>query len=176
MSIELQFKKGSLSLRVLLKDEALGALQKVVSDYQSDEDAAPASGQVIAPFIAPPPSLGLASPVLIGDTVTIAKAWLAHHSAGEALNLIGWKTNPEKILILGAYHESKQKEDLDWRSSDIEQRFSEARDGTPSNLPRDMSNAVKINFIAPVTYRTYKVSRTGWNKMAEAIGALPVGA
>jgi len=171
----MQFKKGSLALRVILKDEALAALQKVVADYQSDEEALPVSSQVVSSFVTSPPGLAPTAAVN-GDTVTLAKAWLANHSPGEALNLIGWKTNPEKILILGAYHESKQKEESDWRSSDIEQRFSEARESVPANLARDVSNAVKGNFLAPVTYRTYRISRTGWNKMAEVIASLPVGA
>jgi hypothetical protein len=168
MSIELQFKKGSLALRVLLKDEALSDLQKIVFEYQSDEELPPLQAQVI-PFsapIAPPPA-----PVN-GDTMAAARAWLSGHSAAEALNLIGWKTNPEKILILGAYHESKSPADEDWRSSDIMQRFSEAREQSPGNFTRDIGNAVKENLIAPATYRTYKVSRTGWNKLAEVTAGL----
>ena len=47
MSIELQFKKGSLALRVLLKDEALSELQTIVSKYQSDEEIQPLSAPVI---------------------------------------------------------------------------------------------------------------------------------
>src|SRR5690349_2254655 len=104
MSIELQFKKGSLALRVLLKDEALVTLQKVVADYQSDEEVLPVSSQVISPM----------APILApvnGDTMAAAKVWLSNHSAAEALNLIAWKTNPEKILILGAFHESKTTAD-----------------------------------------------------------------
>jgi len=171
MSIELQFKKGSLALRVLLKDEALADLQKVVLEYQSDEEL-PIQTQVV-PFngsnvsSSPPPALATG-----GDTMAAAKAWLTNHSAAEVLNLIGWKTNPEKILILGAFHESKSSAEQDWRSSHIEQWFSEAREQFPSNFTRDISNAVKENLIAPVTYRTYKVSRTGWNKLAEATAAL----
>lgn len=169
MSIELQFKKGSLALRVLLKDEALTALQKVVLDYQSDEEIQPIQAQVI-PFAAPLAATPALSPN--GDTIAAAKNWLSNHSAAEALNLIGWKTNPEKILILGAYHESKSPAEQDWRSSDIEQRFSEAREQFPANFTRDISNAVKDNLVAPATYRTYKVSRTGWNKLAEKTAAL----
>lgn len=167
MSIELQFKKGSLALRVLLKDEALTELQKIVADYQSDEELPPLSAQIVSTTLAP-----LTPPAPIGgDTVAAAKDWLSKHSASEALNLIGWKTYSEKILILGAFHESKGGAE-GWRSADMEARFSEARESFPGNFPRDMSSAIKDNLIATVTARTYKVSRTGWNKIAEATASL----
>lgn len=169
MSIELQFKKGTLSLRVVLKDEALSELQRIVGEYQSDEEALPG---IVAQVVTQPGVIGFPPLSPNGDTMASAKAWLNGHSAAEALNLIGWKTNPEKILILGAFHESKAPAGTDWRSSHIEHRFSEAREQFPSNFTRDISNAVKENLIAPATYRTYNVSRTGWNKLAEAIAAL----
>ena len=168
MSIELQFKKGSLALRVLLKDEALSALQKVVADYQSDEELPPMSAQIVTvPTISTP----LTTPAPAADSVAVAKEWLGRHSASEAINLIAWKTNPEKILILGAFHEAKGGGE-GWRSADMQTRFSESRDGFPANFPRDISSAIKDNLIAPVTARTYKVGRIGWNKLAEAVASL----
>jgi hypothetical protein len=170
MSIELQFKKGSLALRVLLKDEALTALQKVVLDYQSDEEIHPLQAHVIPSFSASAPLSSPLSPP--SDSMLTAKNWLSNHSAAEALNLIGWKTNPEKILILAAYHEAKGMDGEDWQKTDIVKRFSEAREQVPGNFTRDISNAVKENLVAPATYRTYKVSRTAWNKLADAIANL----
>jgi hypothetical protein len=170
MSIELQFKKGSLVMRAVLKDEAFLPLQKIVADHLSDEEVLSVPSQVVTTM---PTVIGNQPPVTNGDTMAAAKAWLASHSAAEALNLIGWKTNPEKILILGAFHESKSSQaDADWRSSDIQLRFDEARDQFPANFTRDISNAVKQNLIAPATYRTYRVSRTGWNKLAEVVATL----
>jgi hypothetical protein len=167
MSVELHFKKGSLATRALLKDEALAELQRIVSQYLADEDIAPTPPQIIN---APATVTSITSP-LNGDNMANAKAWLAMHSASEALNLIGWKTNAEKILILGGFHEAKGGEE-GWRSADIETRFSEARESFPSNFPRDMSNAIKDTLIAAVTPRTYKISRMGWNKLGEAISSL----
>lgn len=168
MSIELQFKKGSLALRVLLKDEALSALQNIVAQYQSDEEVQPLSSQFVStvPVVSSP-----ILPATNGDSVTAAKDWLSKHSGSEALNLIGWKTNPEKILIMGAFHESKGGAE-GWRSADMETRFSEARESFPGNFPRDMSSAIKESLIATVTPRTYKISRTGWNKIADAVAGL----
>jgi hypothetical protein len=170
MSIELQFKKGTLALRVVLKDEALAALQKIIAEYQSEDEALPIASQIVQPLVAVSPQIPI-SPIN-NDTMSASKNWLSRHSAAEALNLIGWKTNPEKILILAAYHESNGKEGEDWKKTDIEKRFSEAREQFPANFTRDISNAVKDNLVAPATYRTYKVSRTGWNKLAEVIATL----
>lgn len=169
MSIELQFKKGSLALRVLLKDEALTKLQNIVAEFQSDEELPPPTMPI--QVISTPSPAASSSPSTNGDSMTAAKEWLARFSASEALNLIGWKTNSEKILILGAFHEAKGGAE-GWRSADMETRFSEAREGFPGNFPRDMHNAIKDNWIATVTPRTYKVSRTGWNKVAEVVSTL----
>jgi hypothetical protein len=46
------------------------------------------------------------------------------------------------------------------------------RDGFPTNFPRDISSAIKDNLIATVTARTYKISRTGWNKISMAVADL----
>jgi hypothetical protein len=167
MSIELQFKKGSLALRVILKDEALTALQKIVFEYQSDEVPVFSAESISIP----PAQLTPILPVNNGDSTTASKAWLSKHSASEALNLIGWDTNPEKILILGAFFESRGGAE-GWRSADMQDKFSEARDSFPKNFPRDVSAAIKDNLIATVTARSYKVSRTGWNKIAEAVASL----
>jgi hypothetical protein len=88
------------------------------------------------------------------------------------LNLIGWGANPEKILLLGAFHEANGANDA-WRSADMETRFAEAREGFPSNFPRDIRAAIREGLIASVTPRTYRISRTGWNRIADAISKLP---
>ena len=168
MSIELQFKKGSLALRVLLKDEALSELQTIVSKYQSDEEIQPLSAPVIN---VPAAQFSAVVQTPAFDPTAVSKEWLAAHSPLEAVNLIGWETNPEKILILGAYHESKGAGES-WRSADMEVRFQEARHVFPANFPRDISNAITNNIVAAVTPRTYKISKTGWNKIAEAVSKL----
>jgi hypothetical protein len=174
MSIKLRFEHPSIQMQAVLKDDALVALLTFITEHKSDEVVLPTAPPV-APspsgaFEAPPSNLSPANPS--GDRSVAVKSLFSQHSSAEMLNLIGWKTNPEKILILAAYHESKSPNDSDWRKTDVEQRFSEAREQAPGNFTRDISNAVKDNLIAPVTYRTYKVSRTGWNRLAEATANL----
>ncbi|MGB8367756.1 MAG: hypothetical protein ACLPYZ_14785 [Limisphaerales bacterium] len=159
MSVKLRFEKGSLVTQVVLKDGALLGLNKIVSEFQSDEAVS------AAPFH----SIGDPSPNQPGDPSGTVKEWLKSHGAAESLNLIDWKTGPEKILLLGAFHESRGKANESWRSADMETRFTEANEAFPKNFPRDIKTAVKSGFIATITPRTYNVSRTGWNKLAAAI-------
>jgi hypothetical protein len=147
-----------MATQVLLKDEALPELLALISKHQSDETAAPIAAM-----------LGGQTPS--ADPSKDAKEWLATHSASEVLNLIGWPTNPEKILLLSAFHEANGGGE-GWRSADMETRFSEAKERFPAWFPRDIRTAIKDGTIAPVTQRTYKVSRSGWNRIAEAIAKL----
>jgi hypothetical protein len=163
MSIKLRFEKGSLTTQVILKDEAFGGLLDLISKHQSDE--APPSNAPAATF-----SL---EPSLSGDPGAPVKQWLARRSAAEVLNMIGWDSNPEKILLLAAFHEASGEDDA-WRSADMEARFTEAREGFPANFPRDIRVAIRDGLIATITPRTYRVSRTGWNRISDAITKLPV--
>ena len=158
MSIKLRFEKGSLATQVVLKDAALGPLLALVAEHQADEPAAPLG--------APPP----AASVVIQATETSAgvREWLLKHTPSEVLNRFHWDTNPDKILLLGAYHEANSKTEV-WRSSDIGQVFRDAKEGFPTNFPRDIKTAIKSGFIASVTDRRYRVSRTGWNRISEQI-------
>ncbi len=165
MSIELQFKKGSLVLRVMLNDEALPELQRIIGAHQSDES--PSTTAISVPALSVVPSDAPADPN------TQAKAWLSKRSAGEVLNQIRWNPNPEKILLLAAFHEASGGAS-GWRKEDMEARYLEARESFPGNFGRDIGVAIKNGIITSVTPRTYTVSRTGWNKISEAISALPI--
>jgi hypothetical protein len=48
--------------------------------------------------------------------------------------------------------------------------FKQAKEAAPSNFPRDIKVAIKSGWIHTHTPRTYSVTRTGWNKIAEALG------
>ena len=150
-----------MDTKVILTDDALPKLLALISEHQSDDAPAPAQSNVFADSLVDS----------AGDRSVVAKAWLNKHSAAEVLNKIKWDTNPEKILLMGAFHESKVESDS-WRSADMETRFAEAKDAPPGNFPRDISSAIKSGLIATVTPRTYTVSRTGWNKIADALGKL----
>jgi hypothetical protein len=151
-----------MQMQAFLKDDALVALLTFITAHKSDEVAtAPAAS-----------AFDLSSTSSGADRSVAVKGWLNKHSAAEIFNKIKWDTNPEKILLMGAFHESKVETDS-WRSADMETRFSEAKESPPSNFPRDIATGIKSGFIATVTPRTYIVSRTGWNKIADAIAKLP---
>jgi hypothetical protein len=173
MSIKLQFERGTLVVKAILKDEALPKLMALVQEYQSDE-AGPAQTEAgtLMNFS------GGSELLTVGQVATnpekSSKEWLAKHGAAEVLNKLAWSTYPEKILALGAFHESKAGEDFDsWRSADIIARFAEAKDSPPTNFPREIALAIKGGLVATKTPRTYVVSRTGWIQISTAISKLP---
>jgi hypothetical protein len=159
MSIKLFFEKGSLKTQVWLKDDALNSLLKLIEDHQEDEinSQGPASTMSSA--------FGSESTAPV-DRVDTVRKWMASHTASELLNMFLWDTNAEKILLLGAFHEACGGAE-GWRSADMEHRFSEAKEPWPGNFSRDVSMAIKNGLLATVTPRTYKISRTGWNKVSD---------
>jgi hypothetical protein len=169
VSIKLRFEKGSLVVQSSLKDDALAQLMALVQEHGTDEpanDTPPAGGTLIN-------FSGDSQLIQSKDPEKHAKAWLSKHSAAEVLNQLSWNTFTDKILALGAYHESKAGEDFDsWRSADIISRFSEAKDSPPTNFPRDIASAIKSGLVAAKTPRTYVVSRTGWIQISTAISKL----
>jgi hypothetical protein len=96
------------------------------------------------------------------------KTRLGSYGAAELLNQLQWDTYPEKILILGAWHEARGG-GTPWKSSDMEAVFRQAKEAPPSNFPRDIKAAIKAGGIHTHTPRTYSVTRTGWNRVAEAV-------
>ena len=70
--------------------------------------------------------------------------------------------------LIGACHEARGGGE-GWRSADMNKLFAEAKEGLPANFPRDVSKSIRAGDIRPVTPRTYAVSRTGWNKLADAL-------
>jgi hypothetical protein len=158
MGIKLRFEKGSLTTQVVLKDEAIAELLKIISNYQSDESI-DLGGDVLK---------DLSDPNKEAERLTFARSWLGERPVSEILTRIGWETFPERILLLGAHYETTDGI-IGWRSADIEAKFKAAREHPPGNFARDISNAIKAGIIATVTPRTYKVSKTGWLKIYEAI-------
>ena len=164
MSIKLRFDKGSLSTQVTLTDDALPALLQIISEHQSDE-----VGVLSAQTKSAPASDGSGDQQgADAGKITFVKSQLCQHSAAEVLGQVDFEKFPEKIMLFGAFHESTGGGE-GWRSSDIENQFKAAREQPPSNFARDISSAIKSGLVAPVTPRTYKVSKTGWVKLYESI-------
>ncbi len=95
------------------------------------------------------------------------KEFLKDHGAAELLNRLKWDSFPEKILLLGAWYESRGGS-TPWRSSDMDETFKQAKESAPRNFPRDIKNAIKSGWIHAETPRTYAITRSGWNRIGQA--------
>jgi hypothetical protein len=97
------------------------------------------------------------------------KIWqFLNYGAAELLNRLRWDSYPEKILLLGAWFEARGGS-VPWKSADMDEVFKQAKEKPPANFPRDVKQAIKAAWIHPMTPRTYCVTRTGWNKLAEVL-------
>lgn len=166
MSIKVILQAPGLNLQASVKDEALGELIKITQEYRDQDAVASAAAAV--------PSLVAAESTTNGPTTVneeMLKARLTSLGAAELLNQLRWDTYPEKILLLGAWHEARG-ETTPWKSSDMDSVFRQAKEGAPSNFPRDIKVAIKSGWIQTHTPRTYSITRTGWNRLADSLSKL----
>jgi hypothetical protein len=164
MSIKLTLAIGNVKTEASLKDSAYGELMQLVFKHQDG-----VVGALVHDKAAEPAKSGLTSKEYDTDS---AQKWISKRIASEVLNRIKWETNPEKILLLAAFHETNGGKE-GWRSADINERFKQAKEPFPANFSRDIASAVSSGLVGAVTPRTYKVGRAGWNKIADAILKLP---
>ena len=164
MSIKVILQAPGLNLQASVKDEALGELIKITQEYR-DQDAVSAAASTAAIDTS-----GSVASAAVGDEEGL-KARLSSYGAAELLNQMRWEMYPEKILLLGAWHEARG-ESTPWKSADMDSVFKQAKEGAPSNFPRDIKVAIKSGWIHTHTPRTYSVTRTGWNRVADALSKL----
>ena len=50
--------------------------------------------------------------------------------------------------------------------------LNKAKEKSPDNFPRDIKTAIKTGLIHAETPRTYTITRTGWNKIGQAVETL----
>ena len=165
MSIKVILQAPGLNLQASVKDEALSDLIKITQEYR-DQDA----GFAAAASTGAIDTSGNVASAAVGDEEGL-KARLSSYGAAELLNQMRWETYPEKILLLGAWHEARG-ESTPWKSADMDSVFKQAKEGAPSNFPRDIKVAIKSGWIHTHTPRTYSVTRTGWNRVADALSKL----
>jgi hypothetical protein len=166
MSIRLSFSRGSMKTEAVLKDSALGELMQLIAEHETEE-------------VTPAQSTGTratsetknSSPTFGDDRIGKTKQWLSGHTASEVLNRIKWDTFSDKILLLGAFYEAHGGQE-GWKAAEINEQFNKAKEPFPANFPRDIRIAIGSGNIGAVSPRTYKVGRTGWNKVADAIERL----
>lgn len=164
MSFKIVVQASGLNIAANLKDEALVTILQIIQEKRDDSvTSLPAS---LLPT--------LSSPSIETETVTGAdneegvKAILKARGGAELLNQLKWDSFPEKILLLGAWHEARDGA-TPWRSADMDDTFKLAKESPPSNFPRDIRNAIKSGWIHNETPRTYVITRTGWNKIGQAL-------
>ena len=163
MSIKLTIQAPGLNVQASVTDTALTELIRITQDYRDQEaDSAVAA----APPISTESPKGSA---VSGEEAT--KGVLASYGAAELLNYLRWETHPEKILLLAAWHEARGGT-APWKSADMDAVFLNAKERPPANFPRDIKTAIKSGWIHTHTPRTYSVTRTGWNKVAEGLTKL----
>jgi hypothetical protein len=168
MSIKIVIQASGLNVSANLRDDALAVILQLIQEKRDDSTPSP-------PVSINPARAGIAASVeaLSEDqSEDSVKATLNSRGGAELLNQMRWDSFPEKILLLGAWHEARGGT-TPWRSSDMEEAFKMAKETRPSNFPRDIKNAIKSGWIHNETPRTYVVTRTGWNKIGYAIGNSP---
>jgi len=164
MSIRIAVQAPGLNVSASLKDEALTSILQLIQEKR--DDSAPTTPTSIAQA---PAGQGAGIESLLGnDSEEVTKAVLTDRSGAELLNQLRWESFPEKILLLAAWHEARGGV-TPWRSADMDDTFKSAKESPPSNFPRDIKNAIKSGWIHNETPRTYVVTRTGWNKIGQAL-------
>lgn len=164
MSFKIVIQAPGLNITANLKDEALVTILQLVQ--QQRDDSVPATPVPAVPSLTSPTTNG--EPLGGADTEEAIKTTLKTHGGAELLNQLKWDSFPEKILLLAAWHEARDGT-TPWRSADMDDTFKLAKESPPSNFPRDIKNAIKSGWIHNETPRTYVVTRTGWNKIGQAL-------
>jgi hypothetical protein len=164
MSFKIVIQASGLNIAANLKDEALAAVLQLVQEKRDDSVSTLSASS--APSLS---STSIETETLNGaDSEEGIKAILKTRGGAELLNQLKWDSFPEKILLLGAWHEARDGT-TPWRSADMDDTFKLAKESPPSNFPRDIKNAIKSGWIHNETPRTYVITRTGWNKIGQAL-------
>jgi len=169
MSIKVIIQAPGLNLQGIVTDDALPELITITQKFR-DQDATASTAGLPASTTGAKELSTNGSPGAAANE-EIIKAQLSNSGAAELLNQLPWDTYPEKILLLGAWHEARGGT-TPWKSSDMDLVFRQAKEGAPSNFPRDIKVAIKSGWIQTHTPRTYSVTRTGWNRLADALSKM----
>lgn len=170
MSFKIDIRAAGLNLSANLKDEALTTLLQLIQEKRDDSvTASSPSTSVSAAQVTQAADSEL---TLVNGGEDSVKSLLRGRGGAEILNQLKWDSFPEKILLLGAWHEARGGT-TPWRSADMDEAFGLAKESPPSNFPRDIKNAIRSGWVHNETPRTYIVTRTGWNKIGQALKELP---
>lgn len=165
MSIKIVVQAPGLNVSANLKDEALTTILQLLQEKR--DDSAP-TAPISTVQAAAGQNVGNDSLLPANDGAEAIKDVINKRGGAELLNQLKWESFPEKILLLAAWHEARGGT-TPWRSADMDDTFKLAKESPPSNFPRDIKNAIKSGWIHNETPRTYVVTRTGWNKIGQAL-------
>lgn len=160
MSLMISISAPGMNISAALKDEALPKLIQLTQEFR--DDVGPIQQTI------EPPSVQSREALLGPNSEESVRGYLKDYGAAELLNRLRWDSYPEKILLLSAWFEARGGT-VPWKSADMDDVFKQAKEKPPANFPRDIKQAIKAAWIHPITPRTYAVTRTGWNKLAEAL-------
>src|SRR5437879_5412790 len=120
MSIQLSIKATGLNITANLRDEALAALIHLVQENRDESVSQAPVG--FASDAGTPASIGAPITGLLTthSNEQAIKDFLKQHGAAELLNRLKWDSFPEKILLLGAWHEARGG-NTPWRSADMDE-------------------------------------------------------
>jgi hypothetical protein len=163
MSIKITIQAPGLNIQAAVTDAALTELIRITQEFRDQESQGPTA--------VPPISSDSHIPIPPTGGEEATKAQLSSYGAAELLNYLRWDTHPEKILLLAAWHEARGG-NTPWKSADMDAVFLNAKERAPANFPRDIKSAIKSGWIHTHTPRTYSVTRTGWNKIADSLAKL----
>lgn len=168
MSFKIVIQAPGLNISANLKDEALVTVVQLIQQQRDDTVPTPPAASATSSGLQP-----VNGDLTAGsDTEEAIKATLKAHGGAELLNQLKWDSFPDKILLLGAWHEARGGT-TPWRSADMDETFKLAKESPPSNFPRDIRNAIKSGWVHNETARTYVVTRTGWNRIGQALRNQP---
>jgi hypothetical protein len=160
MSFKILINAPGMNISAALKDEALPKLIQLTQEFRDDLGPVQQTGD--------PPSMHSREALLGPNSEEAVRGYLKDYGAAELLNRLRWDSYPEKILLLSAWFEARGGT-VPWKSADMDDVFKQSKEKPPANFPRDIKQAIKAAWIHPITPRTYAVTRTGWNKLAEAL-------
>lgn len=162
MSIQLTIRAAGLNLNATLRDDALVELIKLTQSFRDEQAASLATSKELV-------NLGEARPMAAtATTEDDVKNQLKNLGAAELLNRVKCDNYPDKILLLAAWCETHGG-NPGWKSADIDKTFAQAKEQSPANFPRDIKQAIKSGWIHTMTPRSYCVTRSGWNKVADEL-------
>lgn len=140
--------ESGLTISANLQDGALPALVQLIQDNRDDSASTAPIPAVEARAASSPGGASMPGSMLSNNNEQAIKDFLRSHGAAELLNRLKWDSFPEKILLLGAWHEARGGT-VPWRSADMDDMRRSSR---PRKVLRGTSRAISRTRSSPAGY------------------------